>query len=105
MRSLIGLSLMTFSLSAVAAPTPAPTDEQRARCANEDFSLHLSDTDVIAACTLIINLKPKDVQDYALAYSNRAVAEMSLGQQDRANADIREAHRIDPKDFEANPPK
>jgi hypothetical protein len=102
---LSSLSFAAFSFAAVAAPAPAPTDEQRARCANEDFSLHLSDGDVVAACTLIINMKPKDVQDYALAYSNRAVAEMALGQEARANADIREAHRIDPKDFEADPPK
>lgn len=105
MKFLIGLSFAAFSFAAVAAPAPAPTDEQRARCANEDFALHISATEAIAACTLIIKLKPKDVEDYALAYSNRAVAEMSLGQQDKANADIREAHRIDPKDFEDNPPK
>jgi hypothetical protein len=104
MRSLIGLSFAAFSfaafsLAAVAAPAPAPTDEQRARCANEDSKL--SATEAMAACTLIINLKPKDVLDYALAYSNRAVAEDSLGLNDRANADVREAHRIDPADFHA----
>ena len=101
MRSLIGLSFAAFSLAAVAAQAQAPTDEQRARCANEDPKLNLSDSEVIAACTLIIELKPKDVEDYALAYSNRAVAEQSLGLHDRANADIGEAHRIDPDDFHA----
>jgi hypothetical protein len=101
MRSLIGLSFAAFSLAAAAAPASAQTDAQNARCANEDPKLNLSDTEVIAACTLIIDLKPKDVLVYALAYSNRAVAEDSLGQEDKANADLREAHRIDPHDFHA----
>jgi hypothetical protein len=101
MKPLMALSLVTFSIAAVAAPARAPTNEQNDRCANEDGKL--SDAEAIAACTLIIKLKPKDVLVYGVAYSNRAVAEMSLGQEDKANADIREAHRIDPKDFHANP--
>ncbi|HWE46727.1 MAG TPA: hypothetical protein VG407_11940 [Caulobacteraceae bacterium] len=115
MRALIGLSLATISLAALAAPpvaaqaspTPAvaPTDAQRARCANEDFSLHISSTEAMAACTLIINMKPTDPQELALAYSNRAVAEDSLGLHAQSNADLRAAHRIDPADFEANPPE
>lgn len=104
MRALVAPWFAAISVVAAAAPAPAPTDEQRARCANEDPKLSLSDTEVIGACTLIIKLKPEDVQDYSAAYSNRAVAEVSLGQ-DQAKADIREAHRIDAKDFEANPPK
>jgi len=101
MKLLTALSFVGFSFAAVAAPSSAPTDKQIDSCANEDGKL--SDAQAIAACTLIIKLKPKDVLVYGTAYSNRAVAEMSLGQEAKANADIREAHRIDPKDFEANP--
>jgi hypothetical protein len=54
---------------------------------------------------LIINLRPADPLTYALAYSNRAVAEMALGQEEKSKADRRAAHRIDPKDFEDNPPE
>jgi hypothetical protein len=103
MKLLIGLSFAAVSIAATAATTRAPTDEQRSRCANEDFSLHISDAEAIAACTQIIDLKPTDVLDYALAYSNRAVAEMASGEEAKANADLRAAHRIDPKDFHANP--
>jgi len=103
MKLLIGFSFAALALMAATPPAKGPTDEQNDRCANEDGKL--SDAEAIAACTLIIKLKPKDVLAYGLAYSNRAVAEMSLGQEDKANADIREAHRIDPKDFHADPPK
>jgi hypothetical protein len=103
MKPLIGFSFAALSFAAVAAPVAAPTDEQNDRCANEDGGL--SDSDAIAACTLIINLKPTDPLTYALAYSNRAVAEMSLGQEEKSKADRRAAHRIDPKDFEDNPPE
>ena len=101
MRALIGLPLAAFSIAALAAPVRTATDEQNNRCANEDYSLHLSPADVIEACTQIIKLKPTSALEYALAYSNRAVAEDSLGQDDKANADLREAHRIDPADFHA----
>jgi len=103
MKSLIGLSFAALALTAAAPPAHAPTDEQNDRCANEDGKL--SDAEAVAACTLIIKLKPKDALTYALAYSNRAAAEMALGQDAKANADIRESHRIDPKDCHANPPK
>jgi len=101
MRTFIGLSCAAFSFAAFAAPVRTATDEQNDRCANEDYTLHLSPAEVIEACTQIINLKPTKPLEYALAYSNRAVAEDSLGQDDKANADLREAHRIDPADFHA----